>query len=86
MNKEEREMDQSTPDQGWQQLQANIERFLGQSLQSDGRRVEYQPRFMVSQPGGGDRSRTEPPLSHLRTPASAVADQRGGVWHETRRK
>lgn len=43
-------MDQNASEQGWQQLQANIERFLGQSLQSDGRRLEYQPRFIKSLP------------------------------------
>ena len=41
-------MDQKTADQGWQELQANIERFLGQSLQSDGRRFEYKPRFIAT--------------------------------------
>jgi hypothetical protein len=40
-------MDQAS-EQGWQQLQANIERFLGQSLQSEGRRLEYKPRFIAS--------------------------------------
>ena len=40
-------MDQKSSDLGWQQLQANIERFLGQSLQSDGRRIRYQPQFIV---------------------------------------
>ena len=41
-------MDQKTADQGWKELQANIERFLGQSLQSDGRRLEYKPRFIAT--------------------------------------
>ncbi|MCE5262157.1 MAG: hypothetical protein LLG97_01345 [Deltaproteobacteria bacterium] len=43
-------MDQNVTEQGWQQLQANIERFLGQSLQSDGRGIEYKPRFIKSSP------------------------------------
>jgi hypothetical protein len=43
-------MDQNATEQGWQQLQANIERFLGQSLQSDGRGFEYKPRFIKSPP------------------------------------
>jgi hypothetical protein len=37
-------------EQGWQQIQTNIERFLGQSLQSEGRRLEYKPRFIASLP------------------------------------
>jgi hypothetical protein len=37
-------------EQGWQQLQANLERFLGQSLQSEGRTLEYKPRFIASLP------------------------------------
>jgi hypothetical protein len=45
---EERAMGQNATDQGWQELQANIERFLGQSLQCDGRRVEYKPRFIAT--------------------------------------
>jgi hypothetical protein len=42
-------MDQKASDQGWQQLQANIERFLGQSLQSDGQRIRYRPQFIAAQ-------------------------------------
>lgn len=45
-------MDQRAADLGWKQLQANIERFLGQSLQSNGRRLEYKPRFIPSLPEG----------------------------------
>ena len=45
---EELAMDQKTADQGWQELQANIEKFLGQSLQNDGRRLEYKPRFITT--------------------------------------
>jgi len=40
-------MDQKTPDQEWQQLQAHIEGFLGQALKPDTRRIEYKPRFIV---------------------------------------
>jgi len=40
-------MDQKTPDQGWQQLQAHIEGFLGQALRIDMQRIEYKPRFIV---------------------------------------
>ena len=40
-------MDQKTPDQGWQQLQAHIEGFLGQALRTDTQRIEYKPRFIV---------------------------------------
>jgi hypothetical protein len=40
-------MDQKTPDQGWQQLQAHIEGFLGQALRTDVQRIEYKPRFIV---------------------------------------
>jgi hypothetical protein len=38
-------MDQRVLDQGWQQLQAHIEGFFGQSLRAD-QRTEYKPRFM----------------------------------------
>lgn len=44
-------------EQGWLQLQANIERFLGQSLQSEGQRLEYKPRFIASLP---ERSTSHP--------------------------
>jgi hypothetical protein len=40
-------MDQNAPDQGWQQLQAHIEGFLGQALRTDMQRIEYKPRFIV---------------------------------------
>ena len=40
-------MDQKTPDQEWQQLQAHIEGFLGQALRTDMRRIEYKPRFIA---------------------------------------
>jgi hypothetical protein len=39
---------------------------------------------MVSPPGSGDHSRTEQLQSHLRTPASAAADKRGGLTHAIR--
>jgi hypothetical protein len=38
-------MNQQKPDQEWQQLQAHIESFLGQSLANDVQRIEYKPRF-----------------------------------------
>jgi hypothetical protein len=38
------EMIQQSSDQGWQQLQANIEGFLGQALRNN-ERTEYKPRF-----------------------------------------
>lgn len=40
-------MSQPISDQGWQQLQAHIEGFLGQALRSDVQRIEYKPRFIV---------------------------------------
>ena len=40
-------MNQQTSDQGWQQLQAHIEGFLGQTLRNDMQRIEYKPRFIV---------------------------------------
>ena len=40
-------MDQKTPDQEWQQLQAHIEGFLGQALRTDMQRIEYKPRFIA---------------------------------------
>ena len=40
-------MNQKTSDQGWQQLQAHIEGFLGQALRNDVQRIEYKPRFIV---------------------------------------
>lgn len=45
--KEEIDMNQKTSDQGWQQLQAHIEGFLGQALRNDIRSIEYKPRFIV---------------------------------------
>ena len=40
-------MNQQTSDQGWQQLQAHIESFLGQALANDAQRIEYKPRFIA---------------------------------------
>ena len=40
-------MNQQKADQEWQQLQANIEGFLGQALRSDAQKIEYKPRFIV---------------------------------------
>jgi hypothetical protein len=60
-------MDQNASDQGWQQLQANIEKFLGQSLQSNGRRLEYKPRFTASlTEGSTEHLRMDEALHHFR--------------------
>jgi hypothetical protein len=40
-------MNQKTSDQGWQQLQAHIEGFLGQSLRNNVQRIEYKPLFIT---------------------------------------
>jgi hypothetical protein len=40
-------MNQQKSDQGWQQLQAHIEGFFGQTLRNDTQRIEYKPRFIV---------------------------------------
>ena len=40
-------MNQQASDQGWQQLQAHIEGFLGQTLRNDVQRIEYKPRFII---------------------------------------
>ena len=40
-------MDQQTLDQGWQQLQANIEGFFSRTLTNNVPRVEYKPRFIA---------------------------------------
>ena len=39
-------MIQQSSDQGWQQLQANIEGFLGRALRNN-ERTEYEPRFIT---------------------------------------
>lgn len=40
-------MDQQNLDQGWQQIQANIESFFSQSLASNVQSIEYKPRFIA---------------------------------------
>lgn len=40
-------MDQQNSDQGWQQLQANIENYFNQMLTNDVPRLEYKPRFIA---------------------------------------
>lgn len=40
-------MDQQNSDQGWQQLQSNIENFFSRMLTSDTPRIEYKPRFIA---------------------------------------
>lgn len=40
-------MDQQNLDQGWQQLQAHIEDFLGQTLSNDVQSIEYKPRYIA---------------------------------------
>ena len=40
-------MNKQSSDQGWQQLQAHLEGFLGQALRYDGRSIEYKPRFIA---------------------------------------
>jgi hypothetical protein len=46
LKKEETEMDQKASDQGWHQLQAHIQEFLGQALRKDMQSIEYKPRFI----------------------------------------
>ena len=41
-------MNQNAAEQGWQQLQAHIEGFLGQFLKGDPGKVEYRPQFCDS--------------------------------------
>jgi hypothetical protein len=65
-NEEVIDMDQKASDQGWQQLQANIERFLGQSLQSDGRRIRYKPQFIVPSEMSAEDPHGEEALHHPR--------------------
>jgi len=40
-------MDQQNSDQGWQQLQSNIENFFSRMLTPDTQRIEYKPRFIA---------------------------------------
>jgi hypothetical protein len=73
-------MDRRTVDQGWQQLQANIERFLGQSLQSDGRRFEYKPRFIATlSEMSSETPQMEGALPHSRRSASGIIVKEGGL-------
>ena len=40
-------MDQQLSDQGWQQLQANIESFFSQTIANKVPSIEYKPRFIA---------------------------------------
>lgn len=40
-------MDQQNTDQGWQQLQSNIENFFSRMVTPDTQRIEYKPRFIA---------------------------------------
>ena len=40
-------MNQNASEQGWRQIQAHIEDFLGQALNNDMQRIEYKPCFTV---------------------------------------
>jgi hypothetical protein len=40
-------MDQQNSDQGWQQIQTNIESFFSQALASNVQSIEYKPRFIA---------------------------------------
>ena len=40
-------MTQQTWDKGWQQLQAHLEAFFGQTLRNDVQRIEYKPKFIT---------------------------------------
>jgi hypothetical protein len=40
-------MDQQNPDQGWQQIQTNIESFISQTIASNVQSIEYKPRFIA---------------------------------------
>jgi len=40
-------MNQQKSDQGWLQLQSNIESFLSRTLANDVPQVEYKPRFIA---------------------------------------
>jgi hypothetical protein len=71
-------MDQRTSDQGWNQLQANIESFLEQSLQSDGRQLKYKPRFIATWPESlSGTHQTEGALPHSRGSASSNIGKKG---------
>jgi len=70
-------MDQRASDQGWGQLQANIESFFKQSLQGDGRRLEYKPRFIVPLPGISSGCPDDEAMPQLRRSASGIAGYEG---------
>jgi hypothetical protein len=73
-------MDQKVADRGWQELQANIERFLGQSQQSDGRRLEYKPRFIATlSVMSADYPQREGALPDSRTSTSTIVGEKGGL-------
>lgn len=40
-------MDQQNSDQGWQQIQANIESFFNKNLTNNVQSIEYKPRFIA---------------------------------------
>jgi hypothetical protein len=73
IEREEVDMDKRASDQGWRQLQANIERFLEQSLRGDGRRLEYQPRFMVQQPEASPEYRRKEAAGERCQPGGCIA-------------
>jgi hypothetical protein len=80
IKREEIDMDQGSLDQGWLQLQANIERFLGQSLQRDGQRLEYKPRFIATlSEMSSETHQMEGALPHSRRSASGIAVKKGGM-------
>jgi hypothetical protein len=80
IERKEIDMDQRALDQEWQQLQTNIERFLGQSLQSDGRRLEYKPRFIAtSSEMSSETPQMEGALPHSRRSASGNVGKKGGL-------
>jgi hypothetical protein len=73
-------MDQSTLDQGWNQLQANIERFLKQSLQSDGRQLKYKPQFIATwSERPSEMPQTEEAVPHFRGSAVGNIREKGGL-------
>jgi hypothetical protein len=51
LRKELISMNQKTSDQKWQQLQAHIENYFGQSLRSDSYKSEYKPLLITQVPG-----------------------------------
>ena len=40
-------MDQQNSDQGWQQIQTNIESFFSQAIAGNVQSIEYKPRFIA---------------------------------------